>query len=186
MSTVVRSRQHHKSVRLSNHDFSTDVVDDRSHSHATPKRPRFTLKCCGTMAMVVALSLMMVTFVLFKNVHSINPWTFRRTMLWQWKLLNDWKHRGTEQWWLIPDDALPNCTRYQSPNYIMPSDTASNWTDFNLIYIKAFKVGGSTVSGVVRAIGHKHKMDGTFRGEWASTEPRFVSSCSMICSILKF
>jgi len=100
------------------------------------------------------------------GTRSVNTDHIRRAMLWQW---NEW-NVDLEQWRSIKDEDLPNCTRFDGIT-LDEMDRESNWTDFNLVYIKAEKCGGTTVSGVVRGIGDRLKMTGSFSSQWITSEP---------------
>ena len=67
----------------------------------------------------------------------------------------------------------------QSPNpFHLSAMSWSNVSDFNLVYIKVEKVGGTTVSGVVKGIADKFNMSGVYGQEhWIQSEPGTVRFC---------
>ena len=78
---------------------------------------------------------------------------------------------------------LPRCnftvseSNPNSTSILMESDQMKllkswrNERDFNLIFIKIQKVGGSTVSGVVRGIAAKYNLEGVHSQIWIAEEP---------------
>eukprot|EP01084_Bolivina_argentea_P136461 240332_1 len=92
-----------------------------------------------------------------------------------WKEMEEWCNgKWPETIELRRENNNKPCNLKQDIKMMFYSDklTDTCWNDqFNIVYVKCFKVGGSTVSGVMRAIGSKLNMSGTRDKAWITQEP---------------
>ena len=81
----------------------------------------------------------------------------------------------------MADCWLPRCQNITISNTTytdsVPIKTWKNERDFNLVYIKIEKVGGTTVSGVVRQIAAKYGLIGVLSSVWIQREPGTFMHC---------
>lgn len=170
-----KSGQHRECFDTDNKHAVIAEIEDSKHRQRLYSRCRNIKRSTILIAMAVNFAILSAVYFICHRMDTVMQ--YKRIMLWQ---LNEWTAKPDE-WWLTPEESLPKCTRFESLNYSLSIDSALiNWSDLNLVYIKAEKVGGSTVSGVVRGIAHKFKLNGPFSREWISKEP---SSVKLTCSV---